>query len=111
MVRAGRLWGAVATVVAACCAVTPPFAGAADDILIRGATVVTMDADHTVIPRGRVLVSGPEIGAVWRPGHRPARIDGHRLGRAEVVQPGRDVYVFPGLVSLHDHPTYDMLEP
>jgi cytosine/adenosine deaminase-related metal-dependent hydrolase len=82
----------------------------ADDILIRGATVVTMDADHTVIPRGRLLVAGSGIEAVWRRGHRPKRIDGRRLDRADVIEPGADTYVFPGMINLHDHPFFDVLE-
>jgi hypothetical protein len=39
---------------------------AAQDVLIRGPTVVTMDARHTVIPDGRVLIRGNRIEA----GHR-----------------------------------------
>jgi cytosine/adenosine deaminase-related metal-dependent hydrolase len=109
MRRAGRL-SVVVTAPILLLGLGAPSARAADDILIRGATVVTMDADHTVIPRGRVLVSGSQIEAVWRRGRRPAQIDGQRLARATTVQPGRDTYLFPGLVNLHDHPTYDMLE-
>ena len=108
MTGAGKLW-VVATAVAGLW-LAAPAAGATDEILFRGATVVTMDDDHTVIPRGRLLVSGGEIEAVWRRGHRPKRVDGRRLERAKVVEPGSDTYLFPGLVNLHDHPTFDMLE-
>jgi 5-methylthioadenosine/S-adenosylhomocysteine deaminase len=108
MAWAGRLIGMGVAIVASGAAA--PAAGAADDILIRGSTVVTMDADHTVIPRGRLLVSGNEIEAVWKRGRRPERLDGERLRRAKTIQPGRDTYLFPGLINLHDHPTFDMLE-
>jgi cytosine/adenosine deaminase-related metal-dependent hydrolase len=104
---AGRLIGLAVAVVAGA---TAQGAGAADDILIRDPTVVTMDADHRVISRGRVLISGNEIEAVWRQDHRPDGIDGARLRRATVIDPGPSTYLFPGLINLHDHPTFDMLE-
>ena len=107
MARAGKLWVIAATVVLSGAA---PAAGARDEVLIRDPTVVTMNAAHRVIPRGRVLVSGNEIEAVWQQGHRPPRIDGERLRRAAVIDPGPLTYLFPGLINLHDHPTFDMLE-
>ena len=108
MTGAGKLWVAATAIVV--CWLPPPSAGAADEILIRDPTVVTMNADHRVIPRGRVLISGNEIEAVWRLNHRPPGIDGKRLRRATVIDPGPLTYLFPGLINLHDHPTFDVLE-
>jgi hypothetical protein len=51
----------------------------AHGILIEGATVVTMDDHHTVIPHGRVLVRDGRITAVWS-GRRPP--DGVTIGDA-----------------------------
>src|SRR6266508_3213922 len=78
----------------------------AREILIRGATIVTMDAKHTVIKRGRVLISGNRIEAVWAPGEQPKRIGDGRLRRAVHVNAGRNAYLFPGLINLHDHPSF-----
>jgi 5-methylthioadenosine/S-adenosylhomocysteine deaminase len=75
-------------------------------MLLEG-TVVTMDARDRVVRDGRVLVRGQKIVAVWS-GARPPR--GVKVGRAVVVKPARGL-IYPGLVNLHDHPTYDMLEP
>jgi 5-methylthioadenosine/S-adenosylhomocysteine deaminase len=79
---------------------------AAREILIRGATVVTMDAKHAVIKRGRVLISGNQIEAVWAPGKQPKRIGDRRLRRSAHVSAGRNAYLYPGLINLHDHPSY-----
>src|SRR5262249_22657784 len=76
----------------------------AREILIRGATVVSMDAKHHVIPRGRVLLGGNRIEAVWAPGKQPKRIADGRLRRAVHISAGRRAYLFPGLINLHDHP-------
>ena len=52
-------------------------------ILIEGATVVTMDDEHTVIPHGRVLVRNERIVAVWQ---GPLPPEGIEVGDASVVQ-------------------------
>ena len=70
-------------------------------ILIAGATVVTMDDDHTVIPQGRVLVRDGRIVAVWR---GPTPPEGVVVGDASVIQAGPQELVFPGLINLHGHP-------
>jgi cytosine/adenosine deaminase-related metal-dependent hydrolase len=76
--------------------------------LIQGATVVTMDDNHTVIPFGRVLVRNGQIVAVWS-GAKPPQ--GVTVGNASVVQAGPQDLLFPGLINLHDHPAFDVLEP
>lgn len=69
-------------------------------ILIDGATVVTMDDDHTVIPHGRVLVRAGRIVAVWG---GPIPPDGVDIGDASLVEAGPQDLVFPGLINLHSH--------
>lgn len=75
-------------------------------LVIEGATVVTMDDDHTVIPHGRVLVRDGRIVAVWR-GPKPP--DGVVVGDASVIEAGPDDLVFPGLINLHSHPSFNHL--
>ncbi|MEY2470147.1 MAG: 5-methylthioadenosine/S-adenosylhomocysteine deaminase, partial [Actinomycetota bacterium] len=60
---------------------------------------------HTVMPNGNVLVVGDTISAVWS-GAAPAGVD---ISRASVIETGPDGLIFPGLINLHDHPTYDAL--
>src|SRR3954470_19854161 len=73
-------------------------------MLLEG-TVVTMDSKDRVVRDGHVLVRGEKIVAVWS-GATPPR--GVKVGRAVVVRPSRGL-IFPGLINLHDHPTYDFL--
>src|SRR6266540_7186645 len=70
-------------------------------ILIEGATVVTMDDNHTVIPHGRVLVREGRIVAVWQGPEPP---EGVAVGEASVVRAGPQDLLFPGLINLHNHP-------
>ena len=75
-------------------------------ILIEGATVVTMDDGHTVVPHGRVLVRDGRIVAVWR-GPKPP--DGVEIGDASVIKAGPHDLIFPGLINLHSHPDANVL--
>ncbi len=75
------------------------------ELLLRGA-VVTMDEAHTVIPDGNVLVVGHTIRAVWAGTQTPAGVD---ASRARVVDAGPRGLIFPGLINLHDHPSYAAL--
>jgi cytosine/adenosine deaminase-related metal-dependent hydrolase len=70
--------------------------------LLLEASVVTMDDAHTIVPNGRVLVRDGVIVAVWS-GATPPGVD---TRDARIV---RGTYVFPGLINLHDHPSYDVL--
>ena len=66
----------------------PPQPGpwdAARGLLISGATVVTMDGAHDVIPHGSVLVRDGRIVAVWG-GPKPPQ--GVSVGGASVVDAG-----------------------
>jgi 5-methylthioadenosine/S-adenosylhomocysteine deaminase len=74
-------------------------------LVLRG-TVVTMDNQHTVIEDGRVLVRNDRIIATWR-GERPPA--GTSVGNAIVLDLGPSALIFPGMINLHNHPTYNML--
>jgi len=77
-------------------------------LLIAGATVVTMDDRHSVIPHGRVLVRDGQIVAVWAGPKPPAGVS---VGDASVIDVGPNDLLFPGLINLHDHPSFDALDP
>jgi cytosine/adenosine deaminase-related metal-dependent hydrolase len=82
-------------------AIEPESWDPARGILIEGATVVTMDDEHTVVPHGRVLVRNERIVAVWR---GPTPPDGVWVGDASVIRAGPQDLLFPGLINLHNHP-------
>ena len=75
-------------------------------ILIRGATVVTMDTEHSVIHDGQVLVRSGQIAAVWQGRQPPAGLD---VGNPSIIEADPDDLLFPGLINLHDHPSEDFL--
>ena len=79
---------------------------ASQGVLIEGATVVTMDARHDVLPFGSVLVRDGKIVAVWT-GPKPP--SGVMVGNASVVKAEPLDLLFPGLINLHDHPSFDVL--
>lgn len=78
---------------------------AARGLLIRG-TIVTMDDSDTVVDHGSVLVRNGIVEAIWSGPHVP---EGTDAGEAFVVDLGPDALVFPGLINLHDHPTFNAL--
>jgi hypothetical protein len=78
----------------------------AEGILIRGATVVTMDDLHTVIRDGQLLVRADRIAAVWSGPFPPADV---LIGDPAIIDAGPDDLLFPGLINLHDHPSEDFL--
>src|SRR5215469_1881525 len=75
-------------------------------ILLRG-TVVTMDAAGRILHNGSVLVRNERIVATWQGPNAPS---GVTIGNAAVIDLGPKALIFPGLINLHDHPTYDTLE-
>ena len=75
-------------------------------ILIRGATVVTMDTGHSVITDGSVLVRRGKIVAVWQGAEQPP---GVAIGNPSVIELGREDLVFPGLINLHNHLRFNHL--
>src|SRR5438552_15901919 len=102
------LLGGLSTAASVARASAPPAPwDPARGILIEGATVVTMDDLHTVIPHGRVLVRDGRIVAVWS-GPQPP--DGVEVGAASVIEAGPRDLLFPGLIGLRDHPFCDPVE-
>jgi 5-methylthioadenosine/S-adenosylhomocysteine deaminase len=61
---------------------------------IRGATIITMDDDRTVIPEGTVVVDGGRFVAVER---------GARDPKADRLIDGRGQVLLPGLINCHMH--------
>ena len=82
----------------------PPF-NPARGLVLRG-TIVTMNDQHTVIENGSVLVRNDRIVALWQGPNAPF---GTPVGDAEIVDFGPTALIFPGMINLHDHPTFDML--
>jgi cytosine/adenosine deaminase-related metal-dependent hydrolase len=72
--------------------------------MVLHGTIVTMDDRHTVIEAGRVLVRNNKIVAVWQ-GERPPV--GTDLEGVVVLDFGPSALIFPGMINLHDHPTFD----
>jgi len=72
--------------------------------LVLHGTVVTMDDAHRVLEQGHVLVRDGRIAAVWSGPQPPVEIAG-----AVSVDLGPRALIFPGLIDLHDHPTFAML--
>jgi 5-methylthioadenosine/S-adenosylhomocysteine deaminase len=79
----------------------------ATGIVLRG-TVVTMDSAGTILQNGVVLIRNNKIVAIWQGRKKP---DGILIGNAVEVDLGPDALIFPGLINLHNHPTYDVLDP
>jgi len=75
-------------------------------IILRG-TVVTLDATGTILHNGNVLVRDGKIVATWS-GSRPPM--GTPINDAVDIDLGPDALVFPGMINLHDHPSYDVFE-
>jgi 5-methylthioadenosine/S-adenosylhomocysteine deaminase len=67
------------------------------DLVVRNATVVTVDAARRVIPDGAVAVAGGRIAAVGPAAEIVARYQGR-----EVLDAGGGI-VLPGLINAHTH--------
>jgi 5-methylthioadenosine/S-adenosylhomocysteine deaminase len=65
--------------------------------------VVTMDASYRVLERGTVYVEGDSIAAVAPTGAPPPP------GFEEVARVGTRGTIYPGLIDLHNHLSYDAL--
>ena len=77
-----------------------------EGILLRG-TVVTMDAAGTILRNGNVLIRDGRIDATWQGTKAPTGVD---ISNVVVIDLGSTGLIFPGLINLHNHPTYDTLE-
>jgi len=84
-------------------AATPPAYDPVHGLILRG-TIVTMDDRHTVIPNGSVLVRNDRIVALWQGPRAPA---GTPIGDAVSIDLGPKALIFPGMINLHNHPTYN----
>ena len=76
------------------------------DILIRNATVITMDPERRVIEDGAVAIDGARIAAVG-PSAEVARGTG---GDARKVIDGRRKAVLPGLIDCHGHAGHSLVK-
>lgn len=74
-------------------------------IVLRG-TVVTMDATGTILHKGNVLVRDGKIVATWEGPKAPA---GTPVGDAVEIDLGPKTLIFPGLINLHNHPAFNVL--
>lgn len=74
--------------------------------VVLDGTVVTMNTSRDVIYNGHVLVRDGRIEAVWQGGKTPVGVDLTGVIRAPL---GQHVYIYPGLINLHDHPFFDVL--
>ena len=77
----------------------PPVAAAAEpaDLVVRHATVVTVDAQRRVIADGAVAIQGGRIAAVGPAAEIASRYEGR-----ETLDAGGGI-VLPGLVNAHTH--------
>ena len=71
------------------------------DLLLKGGTVVTMDAEMRVLERGSVVIRGDRIAAVLA--------SGEALPEAREVVDATGHLVIPGLVNTHGHPAMVLL--
>jgi 5-methylthioadenosine/S-adenosylhomocysteine deaminase len=67
------------------------------DLMIRGATIVTMNADRQVIEDGVILVSDDTIAGVLPAGQVPADQSAKRVIQAD------GLVAIPGLINAHSH--------
>ncbi len=74
------------------------------DLLIEGATVITMDADRRIIEDGSVAISGDQIVAVGR------NSELHGLGEPRRTIDGTRMAVLPGLIDCHGHAGHGLVK-
>ncbi|GGK31960.1 amidohydrolase family protein [Salinarimonas ramus] len=75
-----------------------------EDILVTGATILTLDADRRVIPDGAMAVSGGRIVAV---GPREEVEASHPVAR---IVDGRGKVLMPGLIDVHAHAGHGLIK-
>jgi cytosine/adenosine deaminase-related metal-dependent hydrolase len=75
-------------------------------IVLHG-TIVTMDSAGSILRNGSILIRNNKIVAIWQ---GPAAPIGTQVGGAIDVYLGDDALIFPGLINLHNHASYDALD-
>ncbi len=78
----------------------------ATGMVLRG-TIVTMDSSGTILHDGSILVRNGSIVTIWQGRKAPTGVP---IGNAIEVDLGPETLIFPGLINLHNHPTYDVLD-
>jgi len=69
-------------------------------LLIRGATIITMNDEREIIPDGELLIEKGRIASVGRASDPPV---GWRQSKAERVIEAAGRAVLPGLINAHNH--------
>jgi 5-methylthioadenosine/S-adenosylhomocysteine deaminase len=75
-------------------------------IVLHG-TVVTMDSAGSILHDGSILIRNNKVIAMWQ---GPAVPSGTQVGGAIDIYLGDDALIFPGLINLHNHASYDTLD-
>lgn len=75
-------------------------------IVLHG-TVVTMDSAGTILHNGSILIRNNKVVAVWEGLVAPT---GTQVGGAIDIYLGEQALIFPGLINLHNHASYDALD-
>jgi cytosine/adenosine deaminase-related metal-dependent hydrolase len=66
-----------------------------------------MDASERILRNGGLLIRDGKIVATWQGARVP---NGVTVGNALDIDLGPKTLIFPGLINLHNHPTYNVLE-
>jgi len=75
-------------------------------IVLHG-TVVTMDSAGSILRGGSILIRNGKIVAMWQ---GPTAPNGAQIGEAVEIYLGENALIFPGLINLHNHASYDALD-
>jgi 5-methylthioadenosine/S-adenosylhomocysteine deaminase len=81
-------------------------AASAPPALLLDGTIVTMNASREVIHNGHLLVRDGRIAAIWKGTKLLPGID---VTGAVRVPLGPRAFIYPGLINLHDHPSFGVL--
>ncbi|MCG9969348.1 amidohydrolase [Pelotomaculum terephthalicicum JT] len=73
------------------------------DILIQGATVLTMEGSENIIENGEIFITGGRIAALGPRGSIPPE------GRAERIINGSGMIAMPGFINCHTHAAMTLL--
>jgi 5-methylthioadenosine/S-adenosylhomocysteine deaminase len=71
--------------------------------LIQNATIVTVDAEGTVLPRADLLIRGTDIAGLWESGAQSPQVT------AEQILDAQGLVLTPGLINTHTHAAMTLL--